>query len=194
MQRFAALAAAAALAGCLTLDPQVRRIEDFVALREAGNPQALTYLAAGARIWYESKSGAGEPFGAEGRWSHWDHYFHSHARFSDWHVEGNAVSAVVHETNDYYALLQWKPVPYRMTWSLDERGRIREVLLQKLPGTDHSRLAEFREWAAAAHPGELADLMPNGQIDPTGDRPERWRALLTEWRIAVGIDKKMVDG
>lgn len=194
MQRFAALAVAAALAGCLTLNPDVRRIQDYIALREAGDAQALTYLAAGARIWYESKSGAGEPFGAEGRWDHWDRYFHSHARLTDWRVEGNAISAVVHETNDYYALLDWKPVPYRMTWWLDERGRIREVLLQKLPGKETSRLDEFRAWAAAAHPGELADLMPTGQIDPTGDRPERWRALLGEWRIAAGIDRKLVDG
>ena len=105
-----------------------------------------------------------------------------------------AISAVVHETNDYYKLLEWKPVPYRMTWWLDSNGRTREVLLQQLPGQATNRLAEFREWAASAHPGELADLMPNGQIDPTGDRPERWRALLTEWRISAGIDKKMVDG
>lgn len=194
MQRFAALAAAAALAGCVTLNPHVRRIEDFAALREAGNPRALMDLAAGVRIWYESKSGPGEPFGAAGRWTHWDRYFHSHARFSDWRLDGQAVSATVHETNDYYDLLEWKPVPYRMTWWLDAEGRIREVLLQKLPGRETNRLAEFREWAAAAHPGELADLLPNGQIDPTGDRPERWRALLTEWRIAVGIEKKLVDG
>jgi len=194
MQRFAAFAAVAALAGCLSVNPQVRRIEDFVALRQAGDPKALTYLAAGARIWYETKSGAGEAYGSAGRWDHWDQYFHSRARFSDWRVRDGAISAVVHETNDYYALLEWKPVPYRMTWWLDENGRIREVLLQKLPGQETNRLAELREWAAAAHPGELADLMPNGQIDPTGDRPERWRALLTEWRIAAGIDRKMVDG
>jgi len=195
MPRFAALAVLAVLSGCVSLNPGVRRLEDYLALRQAGDPRALIWLAPGARIWYEQKTGDGEPYGAAGRWDHWDRYFHSRGRYSGWTVAGDgAISAVVHETNDYYGLLAWKPLPYRMTWWLDDGGRIRDVLLQQMPGKATNRLAEFRAWAAEAHPGELADLMPNGQIDPTGDRPERWHALLTEWRLSAGIDRKLVDG
>lgn len=29
--------------------------------------------------------------------------------------------------------------------------------------------------------------MPDGEIDPTADHPERFRTLLTEWRNAAGL-------
>ena len=43
-------------------------------------------------------------------------------------------------------------------------------------------MKEFKEWARANHPDELAYLMPKDRLDPTGDRPERWRVMLDEWR------------
>ena len=56
-------------------------------------------------------------------------------------------------------------------------------MVVSLPGeTTRGRLAEFQEWARANHPDELAYLMPNGRIDPTEDRAERFRKLLLEWR------------
>ena len=33
----------------------------------------------------------------------------------------------------------------------------------------------------------VGEVMPDGAIDPTGDRPQRMRALLVEWRAAVGL-------
>lgn len=142
------------------------------------------YLAPGARMWYDTKEGEGEPLKkGQGSYAHWDHYFGSTSTLTDWQVHDGAVSAVVHETNAFYRLLDWTPAPYRMTWWLDAEGRIREALLTAIPGHDtKGRLAEFQAWAREHHPDELDYLMPKGRIDPKGDRAERFAALLKEWR------------
>ena len=71
----------------------------------------------------EKKEGAGEPYGRPGgRYEHWDRYFHSRSTMTDWQERGGAVSALVHETNDFYRLLDWQPVPYRMTTNAERYG------------------------------------------------------------------------
>jgi hypothetical protein len=169
------------------------RIGSVQAYRDAharGDLSAEAALVApGARTWYESKSGDGEPLtvGKSGRYAHWDEFFRSRSVLTGWSVNGDTVSAVVHETNDFYRLLDWEPAPYRMTWWLDGKGRIAGVLIQSTPEKPKNRMPEFREWASAHHPDELSYLMPGGHLDPTGDRAERWKAILTEWRTDAGL-------
>ena len=47
---------------------------------------------------------------------------------------------------------------------------------------------DFEAWAREHDSDEAEYLMPDGAIDPTGDRPVRMRALLLRWRAAVGLD------
>jgi hypothetical protein len=77
-------------------------------------------------------------------------------------------------------LLDWQAPPYTMTFWLDDQNHVSEVLI-KSGGKAKSRLDEFKLWALEHHPRELVYLMPKGQIDPTGDRPERWRAIIEKW-------------
>lgn len=79
-------------------------------------------------------------------------------------------------------MLEYRSAPYTMTWWLDDQSRISGVLIKSNPDKAVNRMSEFKEWARANRPDELAYLLPNGRLDPTGDRPERWRAILTEWR------------
>jgi hypothetical protein len=179
----------AVLIGCASVRP-VQRVQDYRAAHERGDKTAeASFLAPDARIWFEKREGEGDPLTAEGggRYAHWDEYFHSSSTATDWQPTGNQVSATIHETNDFYRLLDWTPKPYRMTWWLDERGRITGALVQSLPGKASSRMEEFREWAKANAAGELEYLMPGGRIDPTGDRAERFAKLLTRWRAAAGL-------
>jgi hypothetical protein len=164
----------------------LKTVKKFRAARQRGDDAAAArYLAPDSRIWFGKKEGAGFPFGHSNQADrHWDVYFHSDSTYSDWQSHDDTVSATVLETNDFYRLLDWKPAPYRLTYRFDERGRIKEVLLEPL-GKSISRLGEFKQWAAKTHPEELAYLMPNGEIDRTGDRAERWRALLEEWRAQL---------
>jgi hypothetical protein len=144
------------------------------------------YVVPGARMWFDKREGAGVPL-LGGPWRHWDLYFHGHTRFTNWESHDHVVTAIGHETNDYYRLLDWKPAPFRMTWWLDGAGKITGVLLEPTAGKSASRLDDFRAWVKQKHPDELEYLMPGGNFDPTGDRPERWRALLLEWRREAGL-------
>lgn len=169
----------------------VERVRAYRAAHERGDVAAeQAFLAPGARMFYEERKGEGEPLtaGRSGRYAHWDEFFHSTATLTDWKEEGDTVSATVHEINDFYRLLDWTPKPYRMTWRFDANGRITDALVQSLPGESKSRMKELQEWARANRPDELAYLMPNGRIDPTADRAERFKKLLLEWRAAAGLD------
>jgi outer membrane murein-binding lipoprotein Lpp len=177
------------LAGCAN-ERLVRRVQAYHLAHTSGDLAAESAaLSPDARTWYESRSGAGEPLrpGRTGRYAHWDTFFHSRSTFSDWIVCGREVTATVHETNDFYRLLDWKPNPYQMTWWFDDRDRITGVMVRSLPGKETSRMEEFRAWAAVHDPTEIEYLMPKGKLDPTGDRPERWKALLVRWREAAGL-------
>ncbi len=173
---------------CASFDPQIQSVQAFRALRDRGDDAAAaSYLTPDSRIWFTAKKGEGSPFGhGHEAWHHWDLYFHGRTTFTHWSAHDGVVSAIGHETNDYYRLLDWKPPPFRMTWWLTSDHKIHEILFEPL-GKSTSRLDQFRAWAAVVHPGELADLMPTGEIDPTGDRAERWRALLIEWRLAARL-------
>jgi len=179
-----ALSLATACASSSPLD----RVQAYRAAVSSG-ADVSHFLAPDARMWYGKKEGAGEPLSnGTGSYAHWDHYFGSKATLTDWQVTNGAVTAIVHETNGFYRLLDWQPDPYRMTWWLDDQGRIREALLTSIPGVGgKGRLAEFRAWAREHHPTELDYLMPNGHIDPKADRAERFAALLREWRLAAGL-------
>ena len=163
----------------------IRRVQAYRAVAAAGDTtREATFLTPDARMWFEKKEGEGVPLraGGDARYAHWDEFFHGKTTYSDWRVRNGAVTALVHETNDFYELLEWRPKPYRLTWWFDDAGRIREVLLQSVPGKAESRLEEFRAWASLKHPEELEYLMPKGRIDPTGDRAGRFKKLLLEWR------------
>lgn len=176
---------------CATTTSNIQRVQAYRAARERGDVAAeAAFLAPAARMFYEKREGEGDPLtpGRSGRYAHWDEFFRSKSTLTDWKEEGNAVSATVHEINDFYRLLDWTPKPYRMTWRFDANGRISDALIESLPGeSTRGRMSELQEWARANRPDELAYLMPNGRIDPTEDRAERWKKLLLEWRAAAGL-------
>jgi hypothetical protein len=77
----------------------------------------------------------------------------------------------------------------RFTWWLDGSGAITGFMVQATPGDTPtgSRLKDAVAWAKKAHPQEITYLMPTEKIDPTEDRAERWRKLLSEWRRQAGL-------
>ena len=170
----------------------VARIEAFRELRESGDlAGARALLVDGPRIWYGERDGDGSPWTlGGGRWKAWDDYFRGTAvRATEWHVDGEVVWADVVETNDYYRLVERPPSRWRATYFIAEDGRIEGFLVGRIPGLerDGGRDAEFEAWARETHPEEAEYLMPGGSIDPTGDRPQRMRALLELWRAEGGL-------
>jgi hypothetical protein len=183
----------AGLALAASASERIETVQKFRAARERGDlAAARAFLAPDPRIWFDMKErkGSGQPWTLdEDDWDRWDRFFHSETDCAEWKDHGDRVTAVGHETNDYYRLLDWKPSPLAFTWWLDSSGKITGFLFhaERGPTPDRNRLKEFEAWARKNRPVELAYLMPKGKIDPSGDRPKRWRAILVEWRKATGL-------
>jgi imidazolonepropionase-like amidohydrolase len=164
----------------------VKAFQDAKDRGDRAAAQAL--LAPGARSWFDEKSGEGDPYELEGRWSGWDKFFRTKNTYSDWTQGRDSVTASGEEMNDFYRLIERSPTRFRATWWLDPSGRVTGFLYEPrgavVPG---DRFPEFKEWAKSEKAAELEYLMPGGKIDPTGDRPRRFRALLDEWRHAAKL-------
>jgi hypothetical protein len=188
---FAAPAAGAA-------ESRIRLVQRFREAREKGDLDAArAFLAPDARIWFDQKerTGAGAPWTLEGDdWDRWDRFFHSRADYTGWQDLGDRVTAIGHETNDFYRLTEWTPRPLAFTWWFDEKGKISGFLFHAQDeGKERSRFDELKAWARANRPEELSYLLPKGRIDPSGDRPARWRALAIAWRRAAGLPEIRLD-
>jgi hypothetical protein len=173
---------------------RIETVKQFREARDRGDlPAARAYLAADARIWFDMPEprGEGAPWTLEpDDWDRWDRFFHSKTEYSDWKDLGDRVTALGRETNDFYRLTEWTPKPLAFTWWFDAGGRIKGFLFHAVgEGKDPSRFDELKAWAHAHRPDELAYLLPKGRIDPSGDRPARWKALAIEWRRAAGLSE-----
>jgi hypothetical protein len=168
----------------------IAKVRELMAARQKGDEAAARALMApDPRIWFDKRSGPGEPWGLVSRWTHWDEYFHSKNDYSHFREAGDTVTADGVEMNDFYRLIGRPPQKFRGTWWLDENGRIAGFLYAPRGSTvpQEDRLEQFKTWARREKPAELDYLMPGGRFDPTGDRPERFRAILMEWRKAEGL-------
>ncbi len=174
--------------GVVTKDAlRIARVQEFLAARRRGDDAAAqAMMAPDARIWWEEKSGPGTPWTLRGKWSGWDAHFHGKSDYSGWGEGRDSVTAEGVEMNDFYRLIGRSPQKFRATWWLDPAGKISGFLFEPrgalVPG---DRLAEFQAWARRTNPAELEYLMPGGRIDPSGDRPQRFEALLVQWGSAL---------
>jgi hypothetical protein len=189
-----ALAAWGAALAVFAADPRIETVQKFQAARDRGDlVTARALLGPDPRVWFDKqeRKGRGESWRLEiDDWDRWDRFFHRKIAYSDWKSEGDHVSAIGHETNDYYRLLDWEPKPLALTWWFDSSGKISGFLFHAIrDAPSHSRLREFEAWATKNRPQEVAYLMPKGRIDPSADRPERWRKILVEWRKAAGLPR-----
>jgi hypothetical protein len=178
------------LAGCV--DARVHTVEAFEAARDAGDYEtARSYMGDDPRVWWGVREGPGAQWAlGGGPWRGWDAHFHGDsARITPWRVDGDRVWADMRESNDYYRLLEREPGFWRRSYFFDGGDRITGTMIGAVddPPPPSGRDDEFEAWARANHPGELDYLEPDGKIDPTGDRPQRYRALLNTWRASVGL-------
>jgi len=176
------------LFACRTQDDLVHRASAFWEAREAGDfDRARSMQSDDPRTWWERREGPGEPWtlGA-GRWKPWDAHFRGTSTPGPWRVDGNSVTSLVDEINDYYRLTERGSQPYHLTYYFDADGRISGELVASVPSNSSGKEKEFQAWAKANEPDEYAYLRPEGRIDPSDDRAPRTRALLERWRKAAG--------
>lgn len=196
----ACLAVMAAQAGCRAASPaNIQTAQRFRARLEAGDfDAARAMMTSDPRRWFDSRTGPGQAWrvgpGEKGPWALWDETLGQRVEALAWEGDERSATLVYRETNDYFLLLERGWVTNRTTYYFDGQGRIEGILhaaaaAPRPPG----RTAEFLDWARQHEPQELDALMPDGDIDPSGDHAERFRALLGRWRVAAGLSAEPSD-
>ena len=176
--------------GCAS--PLLRNLDAYRLAKKNGNYQtAAGYLAHDARIWFDEKEGDGHPLTAKGGpYKDWDREFRSTSRREDLRVDGQTVSYISYEINDFYRLIERVPTKARVTYYFDDDNRITGMFYRGLsPKVERppDRYEEFKQWAAARYPG----LLESPEMD-IPNSPPRWRELLVEWRADAGL--KPIEG
>jgi hypothetical protein len=176
------------MAACQSQLSGIETVRQFLDARQRKDEAAyLKWVAPDMRIWYEEKRGAGNPWNPKSAWANWDDFFRGTKTFGTFRQDSNAVTVVVTETNDFFTLIERPPSQVQLTWWLDSAGKIKEYLVKSVSGSAvPDRLGEFQQWASRTDSLELAYLMPEGRINPEGDRPQRWKNILLRWRETLG--------
>ena len=123
-----------------------------------------------------------------GPWANWDEYYKSTKEIIEWKEGEGTASVLIRETNDYHRLLERESLLNESAYYFDEDGKIDGLVIRSAGERHMGRTEEFRAWAQEDAPDEVAELMPDGEIDPTGDHPQRFRRMLNRWREAVGLE------
>jgi len=173
-------------------DSLIVRAAEFRSLVErADYVAARGFMAPIAHRWWNERRGEGQVWriGPEhrGPWAEWDHHFRSQKEIVEWKAGDQSATAVVCESNDYYRLLERGAVTNEITYFFDGSAQINGLLIRAVGERPPGRTAEFLTWAKLHEPDELSVLMPDGDIDPAGDHPQRFRRLLNRWRESVGL-------
>jgi hypothetical protein len=153
--------------------------------------QARAMMADRPRRWFDERRGDGQPWSigprSKGPWDAWDEHFRGQTETVRW-IEGDgSATVVIRETNDYFRLLKRGWVTNEIIYFFDDSGSIEGLLIRATGERPSGRTDDFLEWARENDPQELEYLMPGGDIDPSGDRPERFRALLNRWRSSAEL-------
>ncbi len=172
--------------------PWVEIAQTFNARRRAGDYEAArAMMAEDPRRWYSERAGEGGPWTigpGSGRWAAWDDEFHSRSETIGWETGERTATRTGREINDYFRLLERGWVTNEIIYYFDPAGAIDGLLIRATGDRPPGRTNEFLAWAREHAPDELAYLRPDGDIDPTGDRARRHRALLVRWRREAGLD------
>jgi hypothetical protein len=187
------------LAACKSPIGQTREHTDYITLAQTlrAHLDAGEYDAARAmmsddpRRWFSPKEGVGSPWRVgpvqKGPWADWDEHFRKRTEPIEWEAGDHSATHVFYETNDYFMLLDRGWVTTTATYLFDLDDKIRGIVIGMRGERPPGRTDVFLAWAEANELAELAYLMPDGEIDPSGDRPERHRALLNKWRRSAGL-------
>ena len=173
-------------------DPSVAKVEQFRELVRAGNYEAARgMMTEDPRRWFRQREGAGRAWrigpGKKGPWAAWDEHMRSQTEHLRWETGDGYARSVFRETNDYFRLLERGWVTTTSTYFFDSAGKIEGKLIAAAGERHPGRTDDFVAWAKANDPAEFDYLEPGGEIDPSGDRPQRYRTLLNRWRKAAGL-------
>jgi hypothetical protein len=164
-----------------------RKLDAYLAARHRGDlEEARSFLAPGCVIWFDSREGPGTPLDLQGGAAEWDRELRASATHDALVVEGDHVSGLFTETNDFYTLLGIDAWKARITFWFDASGLITAELYEAMPDNPDfdAHFLPALEWATRNRPEEVKALLPGDLLVRNGDTARRWRVLLQEWRAS----------
>lgn len=113
----------------------------------------------------------------------WDKAVSGSVTFGNLQVEGDTVSAIFTEKNEFFRLLGIDSLQAEVTYTFNENGKLIKQTYTPLPiQPDFQQpLQAVIDWAKKNRPEELEAIYPNGQMVFNEKMGRRWVALLKEW-------------
>jgi hypothetical protein len=118
----------------------------------------------------------------------WDFATNARSAYSDIQIQGNTISTVLTERNDFYKAIGVSERKFQFTFVYNDQGLIKEAILEKSLSSAEAFDAALKpalEWARKERPGELAEIYPNNNFVYTTQMAKRWLRLLSDWRKAA---------
>jgi hypothetical protein len=150
--------------------------------------EAMSVLAPEYRLWFGARSGAGMDRVATAQMLQWDYALHPRHRIEALTIDGNVITARVHEENDFSRLIGFPGWTASSTYTLDAEGRIASQVYVPREGQPEWRphLDAPLLWLREHHPDALTRIFPDGKLAQTRENAAEWVRLLREWRAATG--------
>jgi hypothetical protein len=173
-----AWATPAAEAGCLKC-----RVKGFVKAHMDRNVDGVLSYVTDDFVMHRTESGLSLDRSAFAGMLEWEFATGTKVMYEDLVWDGQTVTAVFRESNDYYPLIGMKGRKYNMTFRF-EGDDIRELTVEPAPcgcPDPRKRMAKFLEWAGKHHPEDISRIYRDGRFSYDGESARTWMALIRKW-------------
>lgn len=116
----------------------------------------------------------------------WDQGVNGKVSYKNLKTEGNSVTGLFTEQNDFFRLIGIKELKSENTYVYNPSGLIIKQTYRMLPDQPsfQAKMQPAVEWARENKSKELREIYPQDQIKYSREMGKRWVALLTEWKNA----------
>lgn len=117
----------------------------------------------------------------------WDKGVNGGVSYKELVVEGDSITGLFTERNDFFELIGIKELMAKITFTFDKSRLIVRQSYTPLPNQSsfQVKMQLAVEWLRENRPGEIDEIYHQNQIQFNRESGERWLALLKEWKKAT---------
>ncbi len=117
----------------------------------------------------------------------WDKGSNGKVEYEDLKLDGNTVTAVFTERNDFLSLIGIESLKATISYKFDDSGKINRQTYTPFPDqpSTQDKLENCISWAKKNRPEALKEVYPNDQLQFNQEMAKKWVALLEDWRSAM---------
>lgn len=117
----------------------------------------------------------------------WDKAVHGKVSYKNLVGEGDSITALFTEQNDFFKLIGIAGLKAKSTYTFDNSGLIVKQTYTALPNQPsfQEKMQPAIEWARENRPDEINEIYHQNQMQFNLVTGERWLALLKEWKNAT---------